>query len=116
MEDENLTLDLLYSMLNPDLEQLMTKYSIPTVDCRKLLGALDLLSTYYGMYAMHCELSVAMPTLAPAMVVLFLSCLFTVLDLFQVKSPQCSTVLNTIEIYIGHHLNIMMMSLPVERP
>ena len=57
MEDESLTLDLLYSMLNPDLEQLMTKYSIPTVDCKKLLGALDLLSTYYGMCAMHCERS-----------------------------------------------------------
>ena len=50
-----MTLDLLFSMLNADLEQLMTKYSIPVGDCRKLLGALDLLSTYYGMCGMHCS-------------------------------------------------------------
>lgn len=64
MEEEHLTLDLLFSMLNSELEQLMTKYSIPVCECRKLLGALDHLTTYYGMCGMHCAHVVAMPTLA----------------------------------------------------
>ena len=45
---ENLTLDLLFSMLNPDLEQLLGRCGIASDEGKKLLGALDLLTSYYG--------------------------------------------------------------------
>lgn len=44
-----MTLDFMFSMLNPDLEHLLSRCSIATEDRKRLLGALDLLSTYYGM-------------------------------------------------------------------
>ena len=46
--EENLTLDLLFSMVNSELEQLLTRCCIVTTEGKKLLGALDLLTTYYG--------------------------------------------------------------------
>lgn len=48
--EENLTLDLLFSMLNPDLEQLLARCCVDTAEGKKLLSALDLLTTYYEMW------------------------------------------------------------------
>lgn len=50
MDEENLTLDTLFSMSTAELEQLMSKYSIAVADVKKLLSSLDLLSTYYSKY------------------------------------------------------------------
>lgn len=44
----SLTLDLLFSMVNPELEQLMMRCCIVTSEGKKLVTALDLLTTYYG--------------------------------------------------------------------
>lgn len=54
--EENLTLDLLFSMLNPDLEQLLARCCVDTAEGKKLLSALDLLTTYYGKRTTLCYL------------------------------------------------------------
>lgn len=46
--EANLTLDLLFSMVNSELEQLLARCCIANAEGKKLLGALDLLTTYYG--------------------------------------------------------------------
>ena len=46
--EEQMTLDLLFSMDNPELEQLLSRCAVEPEDIKKLLGALDLLTTYYG--------------------------------------------------------------------
>lgn len=43
-----MTLDLLFSMDNPELEQLLSRCTVEPEDIKKLLGSLDLLTTYYG--------------------------------------------------------------------
>jgi hypothetical protein len=48
LETEDLTLDILFGMVNSELEQLLAKCCIETVEGKKLLGALDHLTTYYS--------------------------------------------------------------------
>lgn len=47
-DEENLTLDQLFNMLNHDLEQLLTRHCVAITEGKKLLVALDLLTVYYG--------------------------------------------------------------------
>lgn len=56
--EENLTLDLLFSMVNSELEQLMGRCCIATAEGKKLLGALDHLTIYYGKCSVHVKIVV----------------------------------------------------------